>query len=281
MGRKPFLRKAGEKRLGRFLAALKSAARSPGEKAVHDLRVAIRRLFAFLDLAESLTALDRPFSREMFEELAALMRPLGRLRDTHVKILRLQAFTPLAGQVTWQYALAVQNDVEKWETAVLKALKLARRNPFPEALHALPISPAPAKTLGKAAMAQLHARETEVTRLAGTFRRVRSPESLHALRLAFKRYRYTAEALATLLPGLTDETGARLNDFQTLLGDIHDFDVMLADVARFRVKVLGLPGHESGFETALAAARNESLESLHLILQKGTAELFAERGRHE
>ena len=65
------------------------------------------------------------------------------------------------------------------------------------------------------------------------------PEALHRMRLAFKKYRYAAEVLLPLFPKATEETAKRLHAFQTLLGTIHDCDVILAEAASFRRDILG------------------------------------------
>lgn len=65
------------------------------------------------------------------------------------------------------------------------------------------------------------------------------PEALHRMRLAFKKYRYTAEIFLPLFPKAREETAKRLHDFQTLLGTIHDCDVILAEAASFRRDLLG------------------------------------------
>jgi CHAD domain-containing protein len=286
MRARSFLHKAGRKRLERLLVALEAAARRPVEGPVHDLRVAIRRLLAFLALAEGLAGGAPPLHRPLPDALDALMRPLGRLRDAHVKLLRIRALAPHADPCTRQYWLAVLSDSEKWEAAVARTLAGTDPRTFRKAFGALPLSPLPEEAIGAAALAQLQARESDAARLAAAFLEDRTARSLHALRLAFKRYRYTAEALSSLLPGLSAEAGSGMHGFQTLLGDIRDCDVLLAESRRFREKVLEMPGAACALEIAVAAARDEYLKTLLGILQhgKGIEALFvpgrtpAERG---
>ncbi len=279
MSRKPFLPRAGEKRLDRFLCTLDDAARHPGEAAVHDLRVAIRRLLAFLELAEPMPGGKSPFPRDLHDGLKKLMRPLGRLRDAHVKLIRIEAIAPIARADPFarQYTLAVLSDSDKWEDEVVRSLRLADPGLFRKSYRAIPLSPLPPEAIGEPALAHLRRREAGVLRLAAAYLAAPGPEPLHALRLAFKAYRYTAEALSALLPGLSAETGARLHGFQTLLGDIHDCDVLLAEASHFREKVLNLPGGNSMLEREVGNARDESLKSLLEILQNGNRWRIDER----
>ena len=76
------------------------------------------------------------------------------------------------------------------------------------------------------------------------------------MRLAFKKYRYAAEVFLPLFPKATEETAKRLHAFQTLLGTIHDFDVILAEARSFRRDILGVPT-ESTVETAFRRLREE------------------------
>ena len=82
------------------------------------------------------------------------------------------------------------------------------------------------------------------------------PEALHRMRLAFKKYRYAAEVLLPLFPKATKETAKRLHAFQTLLGTIHDCDVILAEVASFRRDILGQE-KECALESAFRAFREK------------------------
>ena len=99
------------------------------------------------------------------------------------------------------------------------------------------------------------------------------PEALHRMRLAFKKYRYVAEVLLPLFPKATEETSKRLHAFQTLLGTIHDFDVILAEARSFRRDILGVP-KESTIETAFRRLREERSREFHEIA--GTPDSLAE-----
>jgi CHAD domain-containing protein len=81
------------------------------------------------------------------------------------------------------------------------------------------------------------------------------------MRLAFKQYRYSVEVLAPLFPSVTPDTMERLHAFQAMLGDIHDLDVILAEAAHFRRRVLGA-GNESCLEPRVREIRRREYARL-------------------
>jgi len=93
-----------------------------------------------------------------------------------------------------------------------------------------------------------------------------NPEALHRMRLAFKKYRYAWEVLEPLLPRAPRNGGKRLHDFQTLLGTIHDCDVILVDVRSFREGCLGEKA-ECALETAVRALRSEKFRDFLRIAE--------------
>ena len=80
-----FLEDSGRTRATRFREQLKRASADPtGDEAIHDLRVAIRRLLAWITVRTSLLGQDIRL-RQSRSSLKQLMTPLGKLRDAHVK----------------------------------------------------------------------------------------------------------------------------------------------------------------------------------------------------
>jgi hypothetical protein len=96
-----------------------------------------------------------------------------------------------------------------------------------------------------------------------------NPDALHRMRLAFKKYRYAWEVLEPLLPRATRNGRKRLHDFQTLLGTIHDCDVILVDVRSFRDGCLGEKA-ECSLETAVRALRSEKFRDFERTAEHET-----------
>jgi CHAD domain-containing protein len=58
------------------------------------------------------------------------------------------------------------------------------------------------------------------------------PATIHRMRVAFKRFRYTAEFLQPFLPHFTKERIARMKEFQAAAGNIQDVAVLLERMAK-------------------------------------------------
>lgn len=56
---------------------------------------------------------------------------------------------------------------------------------------------------------------------------------IHRLRIAFKKFRYTVEALQPILPEVTKETLKEMNAYQLRMGDVHDVDVLIGEVETY------------------------------------------------
>jgi CHAD domain-containing protein len=259
-----FLEESGRTRAARFRARLKRTSADPtSDEAVHDLRVAIRRVLAWIAVSDTILGPD-PGLRAARSSLKTLMIPLGKLRDAHVKRDWILQFVPEGDEPSRLYAVLVASDVLRWESRVRTCLgtRSARRLrvPFPKRAGGLG-DRLEAAILAPGLLGRL---EREVSKHRDAALDPAHPEALHRMRLAFKKYRYAAEILLPLFPKATEETANRLHAFQTLLGTIHDFDVILAEARDFRRDILGV-ATESVLETAFRRLREERFREFHEI----------------
>ena len=254
------------KRLSRFRKCLRRASEGAGEKEIHDLRVAIRRLLAGLSVIASLNE-KKISAAGPRNRLQALMDPLGKLRDAQVKMLWLIKEVPVGDDPTYQYALSVACDLEKWRKRVLAELGNVDPARFtivfaPGSFPAIPTS-----ALCNIAASLLRKKRQDVESLREKAAVESDAESLHRLRLAFKQYRYCAEIFTPLFPQVTGETLERLHAFQTLLGDLHDFDTILTDAEYFLTSVIRCQGDHAVL-TRFRKLRHEEFLKLTPILSR-------------
>lgn len=264
-----FLAKTGRARIDLFRKRLGRASADPAsDEAIHDLRVSIRRVLAWIAVRGALLGPDRDL-RAARSSLKALMSPLGKLRDAHVKRDLIRTILPKGDEPSYLYAVLVAGDVQLLEGRVRRFLgrKSVRRIrvPLPRIRtgrgSGTDASVAGSRHLSMLGRAVLKHRKGALD--------PSNPDALHRMRLAFKKYRYAWEVLEPLLPRAARNGGKRLHDFQTLLGTIHDCDVILVDVRSFRTEYLGEKA-ECSLETAVRALRSEKFRDFERTAEHET-----------
>ncbi len=212
-------------------ATLPRVRASSDEEAIHDLRVAVRRMRVLLKIAR------RIWIRSQVEAARAgftkIHRETSALRDEEV-LRETLAEAPLAtpGFLAFRSARAKLEAKLRGE-ARQRIRGGALRRPQ-ELLHAMLVLPgARPIALDRFALRvheRLHARV-----LADLAAPLEDAVALHELRIACKNLRYASELLApALAPELahSEKPAAR---FQKHLGEIHDLDVAAAIVRRSRM----------------------------------------------
>lgn len=203
-------------------------------EALHDMRVASRRLRAALDAFAPLYG-GGAFRRAM-RETKTLTRALGAVRDDDVLLDTLRTY---AESVPQDEAAAVARFVER-----IAAGREAHRATLLHDLDALDAG-GYAKRFGKAMEApekgkagREHADDAGRRIVAGQVAafyalapHIEHPdhvEELHEMRIAAKRLRYALELFAEPLGAGTGPVLAAVREFQEIVGEIHDADVRVA-----------------------------------------------------
>ncbi len=263
-----FLAETGRNRIGLFRDRLKEAAADPAsEKAVHDLRVSIRRVLAWIAVREMLLGPD-PGLREAGVSLKKLMSPLGRLRDAHVKRDAIRRRVPSGDRPSYLYAVLVASDVLRWEGRVRKLLRERRATKIRIRVPKKGVAPRRGIDVAAEGSRLLTQLAKDVARHREEALDPANPEALHRMRLAFKKYRYSWELLSPLFPRDGQATSKRYQAFQTLLGTIHDCDVILQEAAAFRKGTAAFRG-ESLLEASFRRLREEKFGEFRKVA--GTA----------
>jgi CHAD domain-containing protein len=207
--------------------------RQSDPEAIHDLRVTIRKLRTLLRLARPI------FGRHHTDTIRGVYTQAGRasgsLRDEEVFLELLdKAGKELSGGLAKElgaFREVRQQRERELRTDALRSLEtddIAHARTMLGALLALPVRPKKDRELarfGRGAVLEALAkidryRDVESNDVAG----------LHELRIAYKRFRYTLEFFAPVLPpDLTAAHDAAVK-FQKRLGDIHDLDMALVHV---------------------------------------------------
>ncbi|MFH1046574.1 MAG: CHAD domain-containing protein [Candidatus Omnitrophota bacterium] len=248
--------------LKRFLKERKDVLRSSGIEPVHRMRVASRRLRAALSVFKSILPVKK--AKVWRREISKISRALGRARQLDVQIKFLKA----AKERFKKDSRVVHTE------AIIKSLKKKRRKAQKridivladfEIKKRLPGLKACLN--GLSSSAQMRLRDAfNVPRGAIILRQldklleftpyVSRPQSiteLHCLRIAAKKLRYTLEIFWPWYGVRFDEYIRASRDIQDLLGDLHEFDVIIEVLSVFSKK------GNKGFNDTIAYLTRECL----------------------
>lgn len=218
---------------------LRRCQKKCSEQAVHDLRVATRRLIATIEIL--LTILPGDNLKKRRRTLKKMLSGFGRLRDTQMQLLTVEKLLPpypvlqpfftvlilrerqmvkrVARQVKTEGLKALERNIRD----VNKRLKRFSRNP---------------------AMRMAN-RSAVMGAVAAAFARVRTlrqgvdpanTTTIHALRVAFKKFRYMVEALHPFLGDISDAQLQKMNAYQMRMGDIQDIEVLIGSVNEYALR---------------------------------------------
>ena len=232
----PILAAALESRWQSYLDQLRRCQEQFSEEAVHQLRVATRRLLAQLTLLSCVApsaALERA-RRILKRRLAAL----GDLRDAQVQRLFLEQRVVRFPELVWlrgwlqrrerrlaRSAAEKVNDfktrkLDRWIAAMIGDLTANAGRPRAQSQLASAVVRAAAQAFAEAVERR---RTIDLADL----------RTIHQTRVAFKRFRYMLESLSPGITGLSKQQLRALAYYQRKMGIIQDLEVMQACVARY------------------------------------------------
>jgi len=213
----------------RYRKRLARCQKKFSEKSVHDLRIDTRRILALLDLLETL---------HFGESLAKLRKTFKKrldafddLRDTHVQRELLKPMWEKFPEAK-DFKKHLRKCEKRLECEMSHDIKSAKSGGLNRCLKDIEktlcqcASNAPVGGSAGQAQILLSAAFRRVVVLRRQIRRSK-PATIHRMRIAFKRFRYTAELLQPFLPDFTDKRLQRMKDFQAAAGNIQDVAVLL------------------------------------------------------
>ncbi len=214
-----------DSRWERYQACFEYCGQEFSKEAVHDLRVATRRLLTMLEMLESLflTMKVRKLRKELKEQLDAL----DELRDIQVQIAyvvdEMSGVDGIPPFLKYLY---------RRETIRLKEVERLIRSTSPAAMGRR------VQKIRSSAEARLQVpdvRARMITAVDGAYANVlhrysridpRDTNSIHRTRIAFKSFRYAVEVIHPLLLRYPDGMLKSMNDYQGWMGDIQDIEVL-------------------------------------------------------
>ena len=206
------------------------------EEAVHQLRVATRRLLAQITLLSCVApSAEREKARRVLKRRLAA---LGDLRDAQVQRLFIEqkavSFPELVLLRAWlqrrerrlaksaaaKVACFKTRKLDRWTAVMIEGLTASARK---------------SRVQSQLASAVLHAAAQAFTEAVERRRAIdpADPQTIHQTRVAFKRFRYTMETLSPAITGLSKRQLRALAYYQRKMGIIQDLEVMRACVAQY------------------------------------------------
>jgi CHAD domain-containing protein len=217
--------------LGDLANAVPRVVNQNDVEAVHDMRVALRRIRSLLRVVREV--FGRFHVTRIREEMRQAAAATGALRDEEVLAETLGAIELPAPHpeilASW-LSIRAYRERELRNNVIQLLLAGALDAPQSElrALITLPVRPSrdkEATRFARRVVLSVH-KEVEALRTVD----VTSVQGMHNLRIAYKRLRYAVEALGPVLPAELRAWGQVAAAFQKVLGCMHDYDVALETI---------------------------------------------------
>lgn len=221
-----------DERLEKFRMQYKLCRRDFSEPAVHDLRVASRRLLAGLELAR--VVLPKPSLQKARHVLKDFLDELDELRDIQVQLVDFAKLLNEFPQLESIVKRLKKRETKLLETAskVLKKSKLTGINQRVEKARARLARDIPESGFDASL---LRAVDEAFARARQAYGRLDAmdADSVHRLRIAFKKFRYSVEVAAPLLGETPADYFKSMHAYQSRMGNVQDARVMLEMLAGF------------------------------------------------
>jgi CHAD domain-containing protein len=196
------------------LRALEGGARTLDLEAIHDLRVATRRLRAGLEA----------FCKADAGEVRSLGKALGAVRDLQLELqwLETRASNPAEGD---RVGGALRQELVQAGTRLQSALERWSKRDVARVLRGFDEVRTAGRLGGSWAASRLESRLGALKPKLKALREGITPEVTHSLRKKVKKLKYEAELFQAAYPGTVKKWTSALSALQSRLGDTHDADL--------------------------------------------------------
>ena len=229
------LLKGLDDRWERYQDCFKVCKQEFSKEAVHDLRVATRRLLIILEILETLFLGMK--ARKLRRELKSQLDCLGELMDTQVQIAYLEdEMTEVKGISAFlKYLYRREANLLKQVKHLIRSIRLAD---LKRRLGLIRMNAEARLQVPEVRARLISAVDSSFANVLHRYARINpeETESIHRTRIAFKSFRYAVEVIHPLLVRYPREQLKALNNFQGLMGDIQDIEVLQELLKAFRKK---------------------------------------------
>jgi len=240
------------------MRALRGVRSAKDPESVHQTRVACRRLRAALGVFKRI--IGKKKADRWRGALRDLAQVFGPARDLDVEIASTLGQMCNVGEQSVIHGLAfwlahLEEQRFRKQGELIRAIRIFRKRPIVEELNRwirrhyradMPFDSSQTHTHISITQEQQELLSKRLSNLLKTAESVKDPNDIeghHAMRIAAKKLRYSMEALAPALGVISEVAIEALRNLQSLLGDIHDYDVW---TARIQTVLNSLPEMEFG-----------------------------------
>jgi len=256
-------------RWDQYKAELKNCRREFSEEAVHDFRVATRRLLSLLSLLR--TVMQDPEIQKIRRSLKDQLDNLDDLRDTQVLLSDISEmiYEKPALQPFQEYLQRREKKLMRAAHKEIKSLKTAELSKRIRKLN---------QTVGELKQADLDVSIFSAVDEAFAIVIQRyalidpnQPATIHRVRISFKKFRYMVEVIYPTLENFPADYLKRMHNYQTDMGDIQDMEAALQKLSDFEKHA------PAGYDREPARSyykKNHALAISHYIEDKGEVIIF-------
>jgi len=276
------LREGFERRAADLAAAARRVRTGADVEAIHDLRVAARRMAAALRVWRDL--IPARVRRDASRSLRRLRRRLGPARELEVHVALTESHLPAQGPAgTGAERSLVEVVLERLRERLARRRRAAMKRVSPRRLRRLL---RPLEVAGSGIGEQLRQRPGTGVDAVAAERRIAErgtaslrdaverpdDESLHQARIRIKRWRYALECLAEAIPDGPWRPVEPLRELQGALGNIHDRALLTQVFARHAFDPMP-PGDRAQLHALIGALVGERERALRKFQRLAAAEI--------
>jgi CHAD domain-containing protein len=224
-----FLLEALDQRWKNYRAELKRCRAEFSNEAVHDLRSTARRMLAFIRLLNSIS--PRPRLQKLNRAFKDQLDEFDALRDTQVILAEISETLQELPQLQ-QFQEYLQDVEKRLLKALRKKLKVIDLFDVSKRIRRMRES-LKAEANGELVLQILQAVDDAflITKQRQKWINPAQAATIHRVRIAFKTFRYMVEIVHPLLPKFPSENLKYMHDYQSLMGEIQDVEVIIQTLA--------------------------------------------------
>ncbi len=266
-----------EERWRNYRTELKRCRTEFSNEGVHDLRVAARRVLALFQLLNSIT--PRPRYQKLIRISKDQLDEFDDLRDTQVILAEISEVLHELPQLQ-EFQKHLKSTEEKMQRNLRKKIRKFETSELTKRIRKIHVS------------IEAHGRDDIESQLMqavdDSFLRTQQrlaqvdlarSATIHRVRIAFKSFRYMMEIIHPLLKDHPTGNLKRMNDYQSLMGEIQDNEVFMQTLADYSESV-SFPDLEQvhryyeNRHAEVVSAFVEDMNQLHVFWRSAPDQLF-------